>query len=108
MSHPWFRVALVTLLALTDLIVYFYETGRTMEQQKIIFVVFALDKSSRDKSFLKLFSKTTVKQKSILPWFKSMYIIGTICSHIYTENNNTVFLQMPPAPYNSELTQIFF
>ncbi len=34
MSHPWFRVALVTLLALTDLIVYFYETGRMMGQRK--------------------------------------------------------------------------
>jgi hypothetical protein len=27
MSHPWFRVALVCLLALTDFIVYFYETA---------------------------------------------------------------------------------
>jgi hypothetical protein len=51
MSHPWFRVALVTLLALTDLIVYFYETGRTMGRRKIIFGIFALENSSRDTFF---------------------------------------------------------
>jgi hypothetical protein len=42
MSHPWFRVALVTLLALTDLIVYFYETGRTMGSEKLFLEVLLL------------------------------------------------------------------
>jgi hypothetical protein len=67
MSHPWFRVALVTLLALTDLIVYFYETGRMMGQRKIIFGIFALENLARDRFFLKFYSKTTVKLKSIQP-----------------------------------------
>ncbi len=44
MSHPWFRVALVTLLALTDLIVYFYETGRTVGSENL-FLAFLLLKT---------------------------------------------------------------
>jgi hypothetical protein len=40
MSHPWFRVALVTLLALTDLIVYFYETGRLGSRLLLVFTLF--------------------------------------------------------------------
>jgi hypothetical protein len=53
MSHPWFRVALVTLLALTDLIVYFYETGRRGSRLLLVFTHF-LSFNTNPKSIMPL------------------------------------------------------